>query len=51
MAEQQRAIRFTLTTEQRQQIKQAIGRDAEALEFTAQELEERIAPGSWPVGK
>ena len=45
MAEQQRAIRFTLTPEQQQQIKRATGKDAEALELSVEELEERIAPG------
>ena len=37
-------IRIELTTEQRKQIKEASGEDVTALEFTAQELESRIAP-------
>jgi hypothetical protein len=37
-------IRVELTTEQKQQIKDASGEEVSILEFTAQELEERIAP-------
>jgi hypothetical protein len=37
-------IRIELTDEQRKQIKDASGEDVKAIEFTAQELEERIAP-------
>jgi hypothetical protein len=37
-------IRIELTNEQRQQIKAQSGEDVSALEFTAQELEQRIAP-------
>ena len=37
-------IRIELTSEQRKQIKDASGEDVAALEFTAKELEERIAP-------
>jgi hypothetical protein len=37
-------IRIELTTEQRKRIKEASGEDVTALEFTAQELESRIAP-------
>jgi hypothetical protein len=37
-------IRIELTNEQKQQIKAASGEDVTALEFTAQELEQRIAP-------
>jgi hypothetical protein len=39
-------IRVELTTEQKQQIKDASGEEVSVLEFTAQELEERIAPRS-----
>jgi len=38
-------IRITLTQEQREMVRKATGKNAEALELTAQELEERIAPG------
>ncbi|HEX6063478.1 MAG TPA: hypothetical protein VFZ04_04610 [Longimicrobiales bacterium] len=37
-------VRVVLTEEQRKQIQSETGRDAEAVEFTAEELEERIAP-------
>ncbi len=37
-------IRIELTPEQRKQIKSASGEDVQALELTAKELEERIAP-------
>lgn len=44
MAEKNR-ISLKLTDEQRAAIKEATGKDAEALELAAEELEERIAPG------
>ena len=37
-------FRLTLTPEQKEQIRQATGRDAEVLELSVEELEERIAP-------
>ena len=37
-------IKLTLTDEQKKAVKNAIGKDAEALELSADELEERIAP-------
>jgi len=37
-------IRIELTVEQKKQIKDASGEDVTAIEFTAQELEDRIAP-------
>ena len=37
-------IRVDLTPEQKQQIRDATGQDIEAFEFTAEELEQRIAP-------
>jgi hypothetical protein len=38
-------VRITLTPEQRAMVKNATGKDAESLELSVQELEERIAPG------
>ncbi|HET8623133.1 MAG TPA: hypothetical protein VFM14_06190 [Gemmatimonadales bacterium] len=38
-------VRIKLTPEQRAQVKSATGKDAESLELSVQELEERIAPG------
>jgi hypothetical protein len=37
-------IRIDLTTQQKDQVKKEIGKDAEAVELTVNELEERIAP-------
>jgi len=37
-------VRINLTPDQAQQVKSAIGCDAEAIELTVQELEQRIAP-------
>ena len=37
-------IRIELTEAQKKQIREATGKDAEAIELTAKELEERISP-------
>ena len=37
-------IRLTLTPEQKEMVKNQTGKSAEAVEFSVQELEERIAP-------
>lgn len=37
-------FRLTLTEEQKKAIRSATGKDAEALELSIEELEERIAP-------
>ena len=37
-------VRIQLTPEQKQLIKKETGKDSEAVELTAHELEERIAP-------
>lgn len=37
-------VRIDLTIAQKEQLKTATGRDAEAIELTMAELEERIAP-------
>ena len=44
MEKDQTRIRIQLTDEQKQQIKEASGEEITAIEFTAQELEDRIAP-------
>ena len=44
MERTQDRIRIELTDEQKQQIKQASGEDVSALEFTRDEMEQRIAP-------
>jgi hypothetical protein len=43
-------IRLTLTPEQKDQIRKVTGKEAEALELTVEELEERIAPTVRPLG-
>jgi len=37
-------VKIKLTSEQREQVRKATGKNADTLELTAQELEERIAP-------
>lgn len=37
-------VRINLTPEQASQVKTALGRDAEAIELTVNELEQRIVP-------
>ncbi|HTJ24454.1 MAG TPA: hypothetical protein VL383_18775 [Gemmatimonadaceae bacterium] len=37
-------VRIELTDEQKKQIKEASGEDVTAIEFTTEELEQRIAP-------
>jgi len=41
------AVHIKLTPEQQEIVRKATGKNAEALELTAQELEERIAPMQW----
>ena len=45
MAASKEPVRIKLTPEQQAEIRKATGKNAEALELTVQELEERIAPG------
>ena len=42
--EKRKSIRIELTAEQKRQIKEASGEDVSTLEFTAEQLEQRIAP-------
>ena len=42
-------ISLQLSKEQEDQVKQATGKDAEAIELTVEELEERIAPSKVPT--
>jgi len=44
MKKEKEIVRIELTPEQKQIVKQQTGKDADAVELTAQELEERIAP-------
>jgi uncharacterized small protein (DUF1192 family) len=44
-------FRMTLTPEQKEQVRKTTGKEAEAIELSVEELEERIAPakkGAWP---
>ena len=50
MAQGTGQVRIKLTPEQQNQIRQATGKNAEALELTVQELEQRIAPTSFSFG-
>jgi hypothetical protein len=40
-------FRIQLTPEQKTQVRNATGKDAEAVELSVEELEERIAPGTF----
>jgi hypothetical protein len=44
MSNPKEQVRIQLTPEQKAQVKGATDKDAEAIELTATELEERIAP-------
>lgn len=37
-------LKLTLTSEQKEQIRKATGKDAQTIELSVEELEERIAP-------
>ena len=43
-------FRIELTPEQRAQVRNATGKDAEAVELSVEELEERIAPRKKSIG-
>ena len=45
MDKEKETIRIELTDEQKKAIKDASGQEVSVIEFTAQELEARIAPG------
>lgn len=53
MAKDRPSFRLQLTPEQRDAIKKATGKSAEAIELSVEELEERIAPmrAGWPPAK
>lgn len=46
MSDQAHRIRIDLTPEQQRRLKEAAGKDVSALEFSLEELEQRIAPSS-----
>ena len=37
-------VRIELTEQQKQQVREATGKDLDSLEFTAEALEDRVAP-------
>ena len=43
--EKKDAVRIELTEEQKSQIREALGKEASAIELTVEELEERVSPG------
>jgi hypothetical protein len=45
MSSPKEPFRIQLTPEQKSQVKNATGKEAEAVELSVEELEERIAPG------
>ncbi len=44
MSKEKEIVRIDLTNAQKQVIKKETGKDAEAIELTVSELEERVAP-------
>ena len=44
MASKKELVRISLTEDQKKAVREATGKDAEAIELTVDELEERIAP-------
>jgi len=46
MAGTKEPVRIKLTPDQQEMVRKATGKNAEALELTVQELEERIAPST-----
>ena len=44
MKKEQEIVRIDFTPEQKQMVKKEIGKEADAVELTVNELEERIAP-------
>lgn len=47
MSNPKEQFRIQLTPEQKAQVRNATGKDAEAVELSVEELEERIAPAKW----
>jgi hypothetical protein len=47
MSDSKEPFRISLTPEQKAQVRSATGKEAEAVELSVEELEERIAPVKW----
>ena len=45
MKKDKETVRIDLTPEQKEQLRRQTGKEAQALELSVEELEERIAPG------
>lgn len=50
MATNKDRVQIKLTPEQREMVRKATGKNADALDLSVQELEERIAPTQFPGG-
>ena len=48
MADEKKHLRINLTDEQKNQVRTATGKAAEAIELSVEELEQRIAPRTFP---
>ena len=46
MEDKKKTIRIELTDEQKRQIRSQTGKDAKAIELSAEDLEERVSPGT-----
>lgn len=44
MSKEQKEVRIELTEEQKKTLREKTGRDADAINFKVEELEERVAP-------
>jgi hypothetical protein len=44
MSKEQKDVRIELTEEQKKAVREQTGQDASVIEFTVEELEQRIAP-------
>lgn len=49
MKQEQKEVRIELTEEQKRVLREQTGREAEAINFTVEELEERVAPLKAPI--
>jgi uncharacterized small protein (DUF1192 family) len=49
MEKKKQSFRLVLTEEQKQAVRKATGKDAESLELSVEELEDRIAPFTWKL--
>jgi hypothetical protein len=50
MSKDEKTVRIELTEEQKKLVREETGREANSIEFSAEELEQRIAPAKTPYG-